>query len=140
MTSQRSPATEITQMRSYRSVAMPETCPRIHLFGSGFGQNASTSNCGTAGAPLSASTGAGDERHYGAKPRDHDFHVVLQRAARSLPSPSGARVARRPTDYTASTPTTPGTALMAPAIWGETLKRPGSFTSTSVPSPSISTS
>ena len=34
----------------------------------------------------------------------------------------------------ASTCTTPGTALMAPAICGETLKRPGSFTSTSVPS------
>src|SRR5712691_3891575 len=42
--------------------------------------------------------------------------------------------------YTASTATTPGTALMAPAICGETLKRPGSLTSTSVPWPSISTS
>ena len=42
-------------------------------------------------------------------------------------------------DYTASTATTPATALMAPAICGETLKRPGSFTSTSVPSLSIST-
>src|SRR5712691_3977296 len=43
-------------------------------------------------------------------------------------------------NYTASTATTPGTALMAPAICGETLKRPGSLTSTSVPCPSISTS
>src|ERR1700687_4489122 len=42
-------------------------------------------------------------------------------------------------DYTASTATTPATALMAPAICGETLKRPGNFTSTSVPSPSSST-
>ena len=33
--------------------------------------------------------------------------------------------------YSASTATTPGTALIAPAICGETLKRPGSFTSTS---------
>src|SRR5262245_66444169 len=36
---------------------MPETCPRIHLLGSGFGQNASTSNCGTVGAPSSACAG-----------------------------------------------------------------------------------
>ena len=41
--------------------------------------------------------------------------------------------------YSASTVTTPDTALMAPAICGETLKRPGSFTSTSLPLPSIST-
>jgi hypothetical protein len=34
-------------MRSYLSVAMPETCPRIQLFGSGFGQNGSTWNCGS---------------------------------------------------------------------------------------------
>ena len=33
----------------------------------------------------------------------------------------------------------PDTALMAPAICGETLKRPGSFTSTSLPLPSMST-
>src|SRR5580692_6605862 len=39
--------------------------------------------------------------------------------------------------HTASTATTPGTALMAPAICGETLKRPGSLTSTSVPRSSI---
>ena len=37
------------------------------------------------------------------------------------------------TDYNASTVTTPATALMAPAICGETLKRPGSLTSTSLP-------
>ena len=43
-----------TQMRSKRSVAMPETWPRIQLFGSGFGQNASTWNCGTLS---SAATG-----------------------------------------------------------------------------------
>ena len=41
--------------------------------------------------------------------------------------------------HSASTVTTPDTALMAPAIWGETLKRPGSFTSTSLPSDSIRT-
>src|SRR5262249_43430538 len=35
-------------MRSYRSVAIPETCPRIQLFGNGLGQNGSTWNCGTA--------------------------------------------------------------------------------------------
>src|SRR3981189_3318578 len=35
-----------TQMRSYLSVAMPETCPSTQLFGSGFGQNGSTWNCG----------------------------------------------------------------------------------------------
>jgi hypothetical protein len=33
-------------------------------------------------------------------------------------------------------PTTPDTAVIAPAIRGETLKRPGSCTSTSVSSPS----
>src|ERR1700687_2142641 len=38
--------------------------------------------------------------------------------------------------YIASTATTPGTAFMAPAICGESLKRPGSFTSTSTPSSS----
>ena len=57
----------------------------------------------------------------------------------------GALLSRKTTagpirDYTASTITTPGTALIAPAICGETLKRPGSFTSTSVPSASMSTS
>src|SRR5262249_524666 len=83
---------------------------------------------------------AGGERHRGGEPHDHDFHIVLPSATRSLPSPSSARVARLPMDYPASTAPPPGTALMAPAIWGETLKRPGSFTSTSVPSPSISTS
>ena len=36
-----------TQMRSWRSVAMPETWPRIQRFGSVFGHVASTSNCGT---------------------------------------------------------------------------------------------
>src|SRR5262245_6856550 len=36
-----------TQSRSYLSVAMPETCPRIQLLGNGFGQNGSTWNCGT---------------------------------------------------------------------------------------------
>jgi len=41
--------------------------------------------------------------------------------------------------YNASTVTTPVTALMAPAICGDTLKRPGSLTSTSLPSPSKST-
>src|SRR5262245_46083997 len=35
-------------MRSYRSVAMPDTCPKIQLLGSGFGQNGSTWNRGTA--------------------------------------------------------------------------------------------
>src|SRR5262249_38499042 len=93
--------------------------------------------------PRSSAVGmrrVGDERHRGGEPHDHVFHIVLPSATRSLPSPSSARVARLPMDYPASTATTPGTALMAPAIWGETLKRPGSFTSTSVPSPSISPS
>src|SRR5262249_17050789 len=81
-----------------------------------------------------------EERHRGGEPHDHGFHIVLPSATRSLPLPPSARVARLPIDYTASTATTPGTALIAPAIWGETLKRPASFTSTSVPSPSISTS
>src|SRR6266436_4045881 len=84
--------------------------------------------------------GAGDERQRGGEPYAHDFHGLLPSATRSLPQQSIARVARLAMDYTASTATTPGTALMAPAISGETLKRPGSFTSTSVPSPSISTS
>src|SRR5262249_59688653 len=52
-----------TQMRSYLSVAMPETCPSSQLFGSGFGQNGSTWNCGTAvwakaGPATSTSTAA----------------------------------------------------------------------------------
>src|SRR5262245_33891297 len=34
-------------MRSYRSVAMPDTCPKIQLLGSGFGQNGSTWKRGT---------------------------------------------------------------------------------------------
>ena len=41
--------------------------------------------------------------------------------------------------YSVSTVTTPETALMAPAIWGEILKRPGSLISTSLPLPSSST-
>src|SRR6516225_12217983 len=36
-----------TETRSNRSVAMPETCPRIQLFGNGLGQNGSTWNAGT---------------------------------------------------------------------------------------------
>src|SRR6516162_7598792 len=36
-----------TQMRSYLSVAMPETWPRIQLLGSGLGQNGSTWNWGS---------------------------------------------------------------------------------------------
>src|SRR3954454_8071653 len=39
-----------TQIRSYLSVAMPETCPSSQLFGSGLGQNGSTWNCGTVAA------------------------------------------------------------------------------------------
>src|SRR4051812_26092369 len=42
-------------------------------------------------------------------------------------------------DQTSCTSTTPGTALMAPAICGETLNRPGNFTSTSVAGSSSST-
>src|SRR3977135_284124 len=37
-----------TQMRSYLSVAIPETCPRIQLLGSGLGQSGSTWNWGIA--------------------------------------------------------------------------------------------
>src|SRR5262245_18401340 len=37
-------------MRSYLSVAMPETCPRIQLIGNGFGQNGSIWNCGSGAA------------------------------------------------------------------------------------------
>src|SRR5262245_36765319 len=59
--------------------------------------------------------------------RDDESYKVVAR-------PRSWRVARILEDYTASTATTPGTALMAPAICGETLKRPGSLTSTSVPS------
>ena len=58
----------------------------------------------------------------------------------------GFRTSHRPAirndeehSYNASTVTTPVTALMAPAICGDTLKRPGSLTSTSLPSPSKST-
>ena len=40
------------------------------------------------------------------------------------PIPWAAPKSARPRGYTASTVTTPGTALMAPAICGETLKRP----------------
>jgi hypothetical protein len=50
--------------------------------------------------------------------------------------PTSARADAR---HSASTVTTPATALMAPAICGETLKRPGSLTSTSLPFCSIST-
>src|SRR6516165_3170244 len=39
---------------------------------------------------------AGDERHYGGKPRDLDFHVVLPRTARSVPSPSISTSATSP--------------------------------------------
>src|SRR5207253_1346418 len=82
--------------------------------------------------------GAGDERQRGDEPYAHDFHGLLPSATRSLPQRSIARVARLAMDYTASTATTPGTALMAPAIWGETLKRPGSCTSTAAPGSSRS--
>src|SRR5262249_51593978 len=51
-----------------------------------------------------------------------------------LPGVEALSLCRLTADYSASTATTPGTALIAPAICGETLKRPGSFTSTSVPS------
>jgi hypothetical protein len=51
-----------TQMRSYLSVAMPATWPRIQLFGSGFGQEASTWKRGTssasAGVPSNATSTA----------------------------------------------------------------------------------
>src|SRR5208282_4594128 len=43
------------------------------------------------------------------------------------------------TSQSVSTVTTPETALMAPAICGEILKRPGSLTSTSLPLPRRST-
>ena len=57
--------------------------------------------------------------------------VSARMAAMTAASGAGA--------YTSCTSSTPGTALMAPAICGETLKRPGSFTSTSAPPPSCST-
>src|SRR6266571_1788 len=44
------------------------------------------------------------------------------------------------TTYSVCTSTTPETALIAPAICGDTLKRPGSFISTSVWRSSINTS
>src|SRR5690606_7686499 len=37
-----------TQMLSFRSTSTPATCPRIHLFGSCFGQLGSTANFGGA--------------------------------------------------------------------------------------------
>src|SRR6202012_770050 len=53
---------------------------------------------------------------------------------------AGAARGHNQVGYSVCTSTTPDTALIAPAICGETLKRPGSFISTSVSRSSISTS
>src|SRR5262245_42083202 len=109
-------------MRSYRSVAMPDTCPKIQLLGSGFGQNGSTSKRGTvvcaevrlalvtsAIAALSHTIAAlmssSRTMFYGAML----VRARQQTACRAAPIElrlAHRRVARLWTDYSASTATT----------------------------------
>src|SRR5262245_46984125 len=124
-------------MRSYLSVAMPDTCPRIQLLGSGFGQKGSTWNRGTAvcadaGLALAMSAIVALS-HTIAAFMSSSRTDPLRLDARSRAAARAAwraapvilrlvyrRVARLWMDYSASTATPPGTALMAPPTCGET--------------------
>ena len=69
---------------------------------------------------------------------EHDMDCIA--AAMGAAPSLVQRRQQRFRNYTVCTSTTPDTALIAPAICGETLKRPGSFISTSVSRSSMMTS